>query len=238
MSLQSLDRRVWARSLAVCLAAAGITAGSGCDPRQALYFLQPFEPKINAPCPSLKGKKVVILSTVVPGTGDTSASLDREIADGLARALREGYKKIEIVPYEEVAAWAINKPTWTDPTEAARAFDADVAILLEVREFKIQDSDSPGLFEGRSETHIKAVELAHPLDDRDRPILDRPKESRTIYEDDHSTAFPVTGHIALDSGVSPSMFRSTFLKLMVKEISWSFVDHAPGDNIQSNRFTE
>ena len=239
MSPRLLNRRAGSRTLAACLAAAvGLVFASGCDPRQALYFLQPFEPKIDAPCPSLKDKKVVILSTVVPGAGTDSPALDREIAEGLARALREEYKKIEVVPHGEVASWALNKPTWTDPAEAARAFDADVAILVEVREFKTVDPNSPGLFAGRSQAHIMAVELSHPEDDRGRPIVDRPKEARTIYEDDRDTSYPIAGHIPMEAGLSPSTFRSTFLKLVVKEISWSFVAHAPGDNIQSTRFTE
>lgn len=240
MTPRPLARMRRAPKLAAALAAAlvGLGALAGCDPRQAMYFLQPFENKIKAPCPSLKGKKVVILPAVVPGVSAEFLTLDREIAGELARILRQNVKKVQVVEPSEVADWAQNKPTWTDPVEAARAFDADVVIFLEIREFQIQDPSSPGLFEGRSTVHVRAVELAYPKDDRGREIVDQPKKAEIIYEGDRSTAFPVTGHIPLDPGVSVANFRSTFLKLVVKEVSWAFVDHAPGDNIQNTRFNE
>lgn len=222
------------------LIAALITLGTltGCDPRQAMYFLQPFDPKIPAEGPSLKGKKVVILATTIPGLSTDFLTLDREMATGLTKILRENVKKIEVVDPSDVAEWVENKPTWTDPAEAAEAFDADVVILLEIRDFRIQDPSSPGLFEGHSTVHIRAVELAYPTDDRDRPITDQPKESNVIYEGERTTTFPVTGHIPLDPGQSATNFRNTFLKLAVKEVSWAFVEHAPGDDMQNSRFNQ
>lgn len=225
----------WTGLLVVAL---GLSALAGCDPRQAMYFLQPFEPKIGAPCPSLKGKKVAILTTAVPGLSGGATELDREVGRELAAILREGVKKIDVVDPERVADWAQAKVTWTDPVEAAEAFDADVVIMLEIREFQIQDPSSPGLFEGRANTHIKVVELAHPKDDRGREMTDKPKESKVLWEGDRSTAHPKSGPMALSTETSETTFRTTFLKMAVREISWSFVDHAPGDNIYDTRFDQ
>jgi hypothetical protein len=219
-------------------AALGLSALAGCDPRQAMYFLQPFEPKIGAPCPSLKGKRVVILTTTVPGLSGDTSELDREVGRELASILEENVKKIDVVETERVADWAQAKVTWTDPVEAAKAFEADVVIMVEIREFQIQDPSSPGLFEGRANTHIKVVELAHPKDDRGREMTDRPKESKTLWEGDRSTAHPKSGPISLGGGANETTFRNTFLKIAVREISWAFVDHAPGDNIYDTRFDE
>lgn len=238
MRCATAETRAMIRRFAVIIAVCsiGLVSLTGCDPRQALYFFQPFEPKVPAPCPSLKEKKVVILTTTVPGVALDFISIDREISKQLTQILRENIKKITVVDPSEVADWAQAKPTWTDPVEAAKAFDADVVILLEIREFQIQDPSSPGLFEGRSEIHIKAIELAHPKDDRGKEIVEQPKEANTLYDGDRSTAYPVTGHIALDSGQSPAVFRNAFLKRVVEEVSWAFVDHSVGDNIQDTRF--
>ena len=53
------------------VAAAGLIAVSGCDPRTLAYFLQPFESTIPPPegAPSLEGKKIVILCNVTLGGG-------------------------------------------------------------------------------------------------------------------------------------------------------------------------
>lgn len=228
-------RRAGAFVLSLATAVTGVTGLSGCDPRQAMYFLQPFSPSIEAPCPSLKGKKVVILTTTTNGVQTDFLALDRELTRDLAAILRKEVKKIQLVDTDDVAAWARSHPTWTDPAEVAQAFDADAVILLEVRKYQIQDPSSPGLFEGHSDIHIQVVELAHPKDDRDKPMTDKPKEAKVIYDGDRSTAFPVTGHVPAEAGVSATTFRNTFHKLVVKEVSWAFVPHAPGDNVQNTR---
>lgn len=223
---------------AAVLAAAGAAALAGCDPRQAMYFLQPFEPKIPAPCPSLKGKRVVILCSSTGGLSSDNMTIDREVAKRLGAILKEKVKKIDLVSTDEVATWAQAKPTWTDPAEAAKAFDADVVIFLEIREFQVQSPISPGLVEGRSNIHIQAVELVYPKDEKGRPMTDQPKESKIIHEGDRATNFPVTGPIPIEAGVNPTVFRNRFLEIVVNEVSWHFVEHSQGDNIQNTRFNE
>src|SRR5207248_2084989 len=143
----------------------------------------------------------------------------------------------DVVDPAKVAAWVRAHPTWyTDPAEAARAFDADVVIVLEIGHFEIQNPSSPGLFEGKSNIHIKAIELAHPKDSRGRELTDKPKEANTLYEGDRDTAFPVTGAIPESADVSRATFKNKFLKLVSTEVSWHFIDHAPGDNIQDTKF--
>jgi hypothetical protein len=228
------------RFVALMLSAAAVptTLLTGCDPRQAAYFLQPFDQKIAAPCPSLKGKRVVILTAAGGGLPTDSLSVDREISRRLAAILREKVKKIDVVNPDEVQTWAQAKPTWTDPADAAKAFEADVVIFLEVREFQIQNPSSPGLFEGRSNIHIQVTELAHPTDSKGKPMTERPKEANIIHESDRASVFPVTGHIPVEAGVTPAVFRNRFLEIVVAEVSWDFVEHARGDDIQNTRFRE
>ena len=207
---------------------------TGCDPRQAMFFLQPFDQKIPAPCPSLKGKRIVVLATSA-ANGD-GIGIEQEITRGVCTALTKGVKKIDVVESSQVRAWSQAKPTWTDPAEAARAFEADVAIFLEIRNFEMQNPNSPGVFDGHSDTHIRVVELSHPTDAKGREIPERPKEAKIIYEGDRSTNYPVTGHIPIEAGVNATAFKNKFVGIVVQELSWHFVDHAPGDNIQNNRF--
>jgi hypothetical protein len=203
-----------------------------------MFFLQPFEPKIPPKCASLKGKRVVILTSSAGGLRTDYLNIDREIAKKLAEILRTNIKKIDVVDPAQVVAWVEGKPTWTDPAEAARAFDADVVIFLELREFQIQDPSSPGLFGGRSNIGVQVVELAHPKDDRGKPMNDRPKESKVIYDNDCTSAYPVAGHLPIEASLNSAVFKNKFLDIVVKEVSWGFVEHSPGDDIESSRFSQ
>lgn len=231
-------RQAWTCRDALRLGLAALVLGlgfgglSGCDPRQAMYFLQPFDPEIPAPCPSLEGKRVVILTSSVPGLSSDYLSLDRDVAKELAKTLRANVKKIDVVDPSEVADWKQAKPSWTDPAEALHAFEADVVILLEIRDFEIQSPSSPNLFQGHSETHIQVTSFDYPKNNKGKPVKDQPKENDVIYESDQVSQFPVTGHVPVDSSTNASTFRNTFFKLVVQELSWHFISHAPGDDIQ------
>ncbi len=218
------------------LLVVGAMALSGCDPRQAVFFLQPFDPKIPPPCPPLKGKKVVVLTSAVAGTQNEYVTVDRDITLDLVKTLRKSIKKIEVVDPQKVTDWQRSKPTLTDPSEAATAFDADIVIFLEIQRFQIQNPIDLDMYQGKSNIHIRVIEMQYPKDDRDRDITDKPKESEIIHEGDLDVEFPVTGGISRESGVSKSTFKNKFLKVVNDQLSWHFVDHAPGDNIQDTRF--
>jgi len=222
--------------LAIALAAACLLSLPGCNPMTLFYFLQPFEPSIPAPGPSLKGKKVVILTHVKPGTGTEYGDLGRDLTRDFIASLRKKTKKIQIVDPEKVAGWVEAHPTWTDPSEAAKAFEADIAIMLDVSKFESEDPRSQDLMEGNSNIHIQVWEIAHPKNSRGHENKSQPKEASKIYEEQADTTFPIRGPVPRDSGVTPSSFRIKFLKLVGTELSWHFIEHAPGDDIQDVKF--
>ena len=228
----------WTRraALASLFAGASLLTLPGCDPRTIIFFLQPFDPVIPAPGPSLKGKTVVVLVHCSPGAGSDFSDLTRELTREVSSELRKNVKKITVREPEKVANWVEAHPSWTDPSEAAKALDADIAIFLDVSKFDVEDPRSPGLMEGNSNVHIQVWEIAHPKNSRGHENRSQPKESNKIYEEQADTTFPVRGPIPRDTGISPSSFRIKFLKLVAKEISWHFVDHAPGDDIQDVKF--
>jgi len=227
-------RRRAAAGLLLLIAAPAALAG--CDPRQALFFLQPFDPKIAPPCPPLKGKRVVVLATAAPGTQNEYVAIDRELATELVRTLKKTVKKIDVVDNEKVQDWARGKPTMTDPADAAKAFEADIVIFLEVQKFQVQNAIDLAMYQGKASVHFQVTELSYPTDDRDRELKDKPKESKVIFEDDLDLEFPVTGGIPIESGVSKATFKNRFMKILNEQVSWRFIEHEPGDNIQDTRF--
>ena len=228
--------RPLARTRQAALLTVGLLALLGCNPMQALYFLQPWDPQVAAPCPSLKGKRVVVLTYAAPGTQNDFTALDREVNTRLVKILRENVKKIDVVNPEKVAAWVQAHPSSTDQDDAAKAFEADVAIMMEIRKFEVDNPSSPGLFEGKASVHIRVTELAHPKDSRGRPLEDKPKESEVLFEDDCEVTFPVTGSIPVSAEVSRPVFKNRFLDVVATNLSWRFVSHAPGDDIQDTKF--
>jgi hypothetical protein len=219
----------------LCLAGGSLIAISGCDPRALVFFLQPENPSIEAPGPSLEEKKVVILCNVSANALGEFPSLEREMCRTLATTLRKKCKKVTIVDPDKVATWTEAHPQWSDPSEAAQDFDADLVIFLEIEGFRIQQPGDLNVLQGASKTHIQVFGMEYPKNSKDKPIKDQPKEAHKIYDEYCESTFPNRGPIPIDSGTSASAFKSKFLKIAASEISWHFVKHAPDDAIQDSR---
>jgi hypothetical protein len=220
---------------ATLILAAGLVALVGCDPRPFFYFLQPFEPTIEPPGPSLSGKRVVVLTHATAGTQTNFLTLDRELAREFGTILRNKVKKIDLVNQDKVWDWVEGHPNWTDPADAARAFEADMVVFLEIEAFQVQDPHSPGLLEGTARTHIQAITLDYPKNSKGKPVTDQPKESNVAYNEYRDTVFPRRGPIPEGSGVSSGAFKNKFLQVVATEVSWHFIEHAPEDDIQDTR---
>jgi hypothetical protein len=234
----TLSRRSGRRWAAGMLLVAGLTIAVGCDPRPIFYFLQPFEPSIPPPGPSLKGKKVVVLTHATAGTQSEFPGLERDLTREFISNLRKKTKRITIVEPDKVATWVEAHPKWTDPTEAARDFEADVVIFLELEQFQTQAPGDLNVLQGTAKVHIQAFELAHPKNSRGKPIVEQPKEAHPIYDDYQETVFPIRGPVPIDSGVGRAAFKNRLIQVVAAECSWHFVEHAPGDVIQDVRFSQ
>lgn len=227
----------WTRRAALAttfLAGASLLTLPGCG--EFLYFLQPYDPVEPAPGPKLKGKKIVVLTHVSPGAGADYGDLGRDLSREVTKDLRKNLKKILIVDPDKISEWVAAHPSWTDPAEAAKAFEADMAVFLDVSKFDTEDYKSPGLMYGESSINIQVWEIAHPKNSEGKENRSQPKESSKIYEAQADSTFPDRGPISKDYGVSPSSFRLKFLQIVGLEIAWHFVDKAPGDDIQDMRF--
>lgn len=221
--------------LGLSLAAVGLMFLAGCDPRSLIYFLQPFDPTIPPEGPSLKSKRVVVLTHAVSGTQTDFRSLDRELTREFVAILREKVKHIEVVEPQKVWEWVEAHPSWSEPAEAAIFFEADVVIFLEVEGFQIQDPSSPGLFHGVSKVQVRVTEMKHPKNAKGKEEKDKPKEPEVVYEAVRDTTFPSRGPMPEGGGVSRGGFKNKFLKLVATELSWHFVDRPYGDDIQDAR---
>jgi len=223
---------------ALVLIVIGLVATTGCDPRTLFYFLQPFEPTVPAKGPALKGKKVIILTRATSNSTGEFPSIDRELNREFSSLLRKNSKKVTFVESDKVQTWVEGHPDWTDPAEAARDHEADIAIFLELESFQIQSPGDLNVLQGHSKIHIKAVELKAAKNSKGKEIADKPKEAEEIYNDYQETEFPTRGPVPIDSAGGRESFKNKFLKVVAAEASWHFVDHAEGDDIQDVRFNK
>jgi hypothetical protein len=217
------------------VAGVSLVAISGCDPRALAYFLQPFEPMIAAPGPSLQDKKVVILCNATSGSLAEFPSLERDLTREFSSRLKKKVKKITVVDPDKIATWVEAHPRWTDPADAARDFDANIVIFLEVEQFQIQAPGDLNMVHGDSKVHIQAFEMRYPKNSKDKPLKDQPKEAINIYDEYAETSFPNRGHLPIDTGSSRSAFKNKFMKIVATEASWHFVEHAEDDTIMDSR---
>jgi hypothetical protein len=237
MTPRPLARTRRATLLLLVSFALGLTTLAGCDPRQALFFFQPFDPVVAPRCPELKGKRVVLIAKTDPRTLTDFPTIDRDIARNVGRTLREKVKRIDLVEQEKVWAWDKAHPNWSNPSELAEKFEADMVVFLEIGEFQIQSPSSPELFEGKATVNVQVTELAHPKDSRGREMRDMPKESKIIFNDEHVSSFPSRGPLPASADYNRGSFKTKFIDLVSTELSWYFVEHAPGDNIQDVKFS-
>jgi hypothetical protein len=229
------DARV-RRALVALMAGGSLLTISGCDPRTLAYFLQPFDATVAPPCEtSLQGKKVVILCRAVADSTGEYSSLERDLSLNVATIFRKKVKKITVVDPDKVATWVEAHPRETDPAEVARDFDADIVIYMEVEQFQTQAPGDLNMIHGEARVHLKAFEMEYPKNSKGKPIKDQAKEAHEIYDGYAEPSFPDRGPIPIDNGSSKAKFRITFVKVVAKEISWHFIEHAPDDSIQDSR---
>ena len=138
----------------------------------------------------------MILCNVTSSALAEFPSLERDIPRELASVFARRVKKITVVDPDKVATWVEAHPHWTDPADAARDFNADIAIFLEVEQFQIQSPGDLNMVHGESKVHIQVFEMEYPKNSKDKPIKDQPKEAHNIYDEYAETHLPQSRSVA------------------------------------------
>ncbi|QEH36442.1 hypothetical protein OJF2_50060 [Aquisphaera giovannonii] len=226
------------RVAAAVVLAGGLASAVGCDPRPFFYFLQPFEPTIPAPGPSLANKKVVVLAHGTSQSQSEFPGIERELTTQFVSNLKKKAKKITVVDQKKVQTWMEGHPNSTDPSDAARDFEADVVIFLELETFQIQEPGDLNVLQGSARVHIKATEMDYPKNSKGKSIKDQPKEAHEIYDNYQESTFPIRGPVPMESGVGRMAFKNKFIQVVGGECSWHFVEHSEDDVIQDVKFNQ
>ncbi len=178
----------------------------------------------------------MILVQVAGSARGASDSLEHDLGREVAKILTDKGKKIKIVPLPKVWTWVENNPTWTDPAELAKKFEADKVVFLEVENFQISNPGDLQMLQGSARIHVTVHSLDYPKNSKGKPMKDQEKESNVDYDNYTEPVFPKNAPIARESSKSEAAFLRNFVKLVAQEVAWNFVDTPLGDDIQQVKF--
>ena len=148
MTTPRLPARTRRELLGLGLALTGLASLAGCDPCfDVLSSTQRAHGRAQRPEDPPQGQKGCRAHSCHL-RGSHFRAVDREVTREFVRILKENVKKIEVVDTAKVWDWAESHPSWSDPSEAARAFEADIAIFLEFEQFQIEILQ-PRIVQGR-----------------------------------------------------------------------------------------
>jgi hypothetical protein len=172
-----------------------------------------------------KEVRVVILTSTPLETRPEFLRADRDLANLIARQLREGFKanneKAKIVSPTKVEEFKNTHPDWKrlDPSEVGGHFNADYVIDVEVNRLSMYEPGSSNLlFRGHAELTVSLVDVNHPDDSPDHREL--------------TITFPgeVTGGAISVDDKPPQVFKAEFYTRVATQVAWQFTAHPVRDD--------
>lgn len=166
-----------------------------------------------------KNKVVVICST--PTAIDAElGGLNLDLIDGITRRMK--VHGIQVVNPDAVAQWIDdNGGVITDPSEMARAFDADYVAWIDVSAFTLKEPNAPKLLRGHTEGFIRVFQVEKIDDD---------KVALAKYNAEFTVTYPPHQPLS-ETGRSAVLFQKEFIDRVCEQLAETFYDHRPGANI-------
>lgn len=166
-----------------------------------------------------KGKHniVVICSTPSSVDGELS-SLNLDLIDGITRRMR--IHGIEVINPDEVAKWIDdNGGVITDPSEMARAFEADYVAWIDIYEFTLREPNSARLLRGTTTGFVRVYQVEKVGTER---------TALSAFNSEFKTMYPPHQPVS-ETGRSALTFQKEFIDRVCDELAEKFYDHRPGN---------
>jgi hypothetical protein len=222
------------RCIALLLAALILTSCSGCQ--IVIGVLQIFQgfPKtkndfaVKTQGRSLteKDKRVVVVASATPGARAEEPSLDLDVMAGVSRRFKG--EKITVVPSHKVARWIDDKGhiDWqTDIELIAKEFKADFVVLFTFEDFGYREENSPGLHRGHANGKVVVTEMVG-----DKASSSK-KRAKVIYNMPFTAKYPANRPVSADQE-GPDLFKRRFMDQLNDQLTRTFIDYRPEDEIQ------
>ncbi len=161
-------------------------------------------------------KIVIICSTPTSVDADLS-SLNLDLIDGITRRMK--IQGVKVINPDEVAKWIDdNGGVITDPSEMARAFDAEYVAWIDIYGFSLREENSPKLLRGRATGFIRVYQVEEVAGER---------TALAAFNTEFNTTFPQHSPVS-ETGRSALTFQKEFIDRICEELSEKFYDHRPG----------
>ena len=143
-------------------------------------------------------------------------SLDHIIANRVTNQLAT--KKIDVIPYDEIASWLKANPDWDTAVEVGAEFDVNFVVYVDVSGFSLYERDSNTLFRGRCDAIVSVYEMETDGD------------GKRIFSREINSVFPMQVPRSA-SDVSYDTFRMEYIWRLSDEIGRLFYPYLNGDDI-------
>jgi hypothetical protein len=165
-----------------------------------------------------KGKaKIVIICSTPSSVESDLSSLNLDLIDGITRRMR--VNGVDVVNPDEVAKWIDdNGGVITDPSEMARAFEAEYVAWIDIYTFTLREENSPKLLRGQSTGFIRVYKVEEIAGER---------TALSAFNTEYKTTYPEHQPIS-DTGRSVITFQKEFVDRMCDDLATKFYDHRPG----------
>jgi hypothetical protein len=203
-----------------------VTVGSGCslvvmagkmflgNPRLASEFTMATGVRLG------DAEETVVVIARVPSylSGDL-ATLESDLITGVTdRLIRESIKATEA---DEVIDWIDERGTSDDVEGAARKFETDYIVHIELEEFENREENTSSLHRGRARGTVRAYKVE---------LVGGKRVPRMIFDREFQTKHPRQQPVLVGE-VTQTAFARRHLEQLCGDLARKFHDHLPGAGI-------
>lgn len=205
----------WYRCLAATLVTAILLGTAGCVEIATTIAYLIKGTNVDADYPGLEGKKVVVVCRPLALQQYRDAGSAKDLANQVAKILKQNVSKIKIVEQKEVAAWC-DENNWQEYSEVGKALKADMVVGIDLTSFSTYQG--PTLYQGKATVSIRVYDmkdLSKPAWEKDLP--------QVIY--------PPNIGIPISSDLSETDFRRKFTAKLADRIAQHFYAHDSTEDV-------
>ena len=207
-----MDRRCLScRSLWALVALASVlTAAPGCQGLlvTAAYFIKGTD--ADAEYPGLKDKLVAVVCRPPSSMQFQDPRLARDLAQEVAKKLKERGSKIKIVDAAKIEGWC-DANSWDEFHEVGKALGADVVVGIDIDQFELYQGQT--LYQGRANASLV--------------VQDCKAGGTTLFQKSLPQAIYPPNAVISTSEKPAAQFRREFMLVLADKIGRTFYAHDP-----------
>jgi hypothetical protein len=195
--------------------ALGILSAAGCIGATAQLMYLIHGRKVAAEYTGLEGKRVAVVCVSRSGSFGPAVEADM-LAKGVSTVLKREVKKIDVVPFEEVADWK-DQNVWdeVDYRNVGRGVNADMIVAIDLEKFGLHEGVN--MFKGKATITVS--------------VLDMKQRGATVFrKEPKDFAFPEHG-ARHSSETDEASFRRVFIGILAQDIAKRFYTYDMIDNV-------